>query len=338
MKNTYLFLVSLVICSINLNSQTILKYNTHGIVIGTSHDFIFTNNEDEGLSGANVIWDFSDLVPANKNLTSHMLNPSNLDNSVEIIQANAVIEEFGNHYYFKVTDKGLEQYGTVCCNTVTKFDVPFLKLKFPFAYGDKVSGNYSGTQQSQNAKIAVNGTYEVAGDAYGTLILPGNIAIENVLRVKQTRTFNNECNGITEITYRWYTDDVRYPLLVVIKLVTPKESYVSQTAVYAHAGDRNKSATSISSPAEAVNFVKAFPVPFRNQLTISYSLANEENVWINICDLDGRFSQSVLNNSRQTAGYHENLLSNSDLKLMPGIYYIKLSIGNKIYMKKVIKV
>jgi len=336
MKKTYLFIVSLLICSINLNSQTILRYNTHGIVIGTSHDFIFTNNKDEGLSGANVIWDFSDLVPANKNLTSHMLNPSNLDKSVEIIQANAVIDEFGNHYYFKVTDKGMEQYGTVCCNTVTKFDVPFLKLKFPFAYGDKVSGNYSGTQQSQNAKIAVNGTYEVAGDAYGTLILPGNIAIENVLRVKQTRTFNNECNGITEITYRWYTDDVRYPLLVVIKLVTPKESYVSQTAVYAHAGDRNKSATSISS-LEAVNDFIAFPIPYHNQLTISYSLVNEENVQIDLCDIAGRLTQSVLNNSRQTAGYHEIILSNNDFKLMPGIYYIKLSIGNNVYMKKVIK-
>jgi Secretion system C-terminal sorting domain len=336
MKKTYLFIASLIICSINLNSQTVLRNNTHGIVIGTSHDFIFTNNKDEGLSGANVIWDFSDLVPANKNLTSHMLNPSNLDKSVEIIQANAVIEEFGNHYYFKVTDKGMEQYGTVCCNTVTKFDVPFLKLKFPFAYGDKVSGNYSGTQQSQNAKIAVNGTYEVAGDAYGTLILPGNIAIDNVLRVKQTRTFNNESNGITEITYRWYTDDVRYPLLVVIKLVTPKESYVSQTAVYAHPGDRNKSATSINSSLEAVAF-KAFPVPYGNQLTISYSLVNVENVQIDLCDIAGRFPQSVLNNSRQTAGYHEIILSNNDFKLMPGIYYIKLSIGNNVYMKKVIK-
>jgi hypothetical protein len=336
MKKIFLFFLSLTIYSININSQTVLTYNTHGIIIGTSHDFIFTNNKDEGSSGANVIWDYSDLVPVNKNLTSHMLNPANLEKSGEIIPANSVIEEFGNLFYFKETSNSIEQYGTVSCNTLTKYDVPILKLQFPFAYGDKVSGNYSGIQQTNNTKVAVKGTYEIAGDAYGTLILPGNIAINNVLRVKQTRTFNNE-NGITEITYRWYTDNVRYPLLVIIKYITPKETYIAQTAAYAHPGIQNKSATSISSLVEAINNFKAFPSPYRNQLTVSYELVNDGFAQIDLYDISGRLIKSVLSKTKQVAGYHEITVSNNEFKLMPGVYYVKLSLDYKTYMKEVIK-
>ena len=86
------------------------------------------------------------------------------------------------------------------------------------------------------------------GDAYGSLILPNNITVENVLRVKQSRTFDNgNGNSLQEITYRWYSTDVRYPILVIIKYVTATSSNIAEVAMYAHAGDRNKSATTIGS-------------------------------------------------------------------------------------------
>jgi hypothetical protein len=338
MKKIYIFISCLVLSATILRSQTVLTFSNQGLVPRTSHDFYFTTNQDEGASGANVIWDFSNLTPANKNLTSHMLNPSNLEKSGEIPEANTVIEEFGNLFYFKVSQNIIEQYGTVGCNTVTKYDVPFVKLKFPFAYGDKASGNYSGIQESNNIKTPVAGKYEISADAYGTLILPGNISINSVLRVKQIRTFEVGNPNLTEITYRWYTDDVRYPLLVIIKFQNGKESYVSQTAVYAHAGNRNKSATSLSYlDLEPIKDFSVFPSPYHDKLTISYELGKKGNVIINLYDISGKFSRTILSKTQQEAGNHTISLSNDEFSLMPGIYYVRLTLDNNSYMKKIVK-
>ncbi len=337
MKKIYLIILGVSLIGITIIGQTILTYSTHGLIPGTSHDFIFTNNKDEGPGGANVIWDFSDLTPSNKTLTSHMLKPVNLENSNEIIQANTVIEEFGNLFYFKVNTDIIEQYGTVSCNTVTIYDKPFVKLKFPFSYGDKVTGNYSGIQQSANTKVPVKGTYEISGDAFGTLILPGNITINDVLRVRQIRTIENDDKSIiTEITYRWYIDNVRYPLFVIVKYLTPKESYTYQTAYYAHAGDRYKSATSITD-LQSINEFSAYPSPYHEQLTISYEIEKDGNVQIDLFDISGRLAKTILNNTKQTAGYHYMPVTDNEIKLLPGVYYVRLSFDNITYMKKVIK-
>jgi hypothetical protein len=338
MKKLYIFLTGLAICAAAVKGQTVLTYNNQALVPGTSHDFIFTINKSEGPSGANVIWDYSDLTPSKVNLTSHMLNPLHLEKSDEIKEANTVIEEFGNLFYFKVSQNSVEQYGAVSCNTITKFDVPFVKLKFPFAFGDRANGNYSGIQESKNLKTKVYGKYEILADAYGTLILPGNISISNVLRVKQTRTYENDNSNLTEITYRWYTDDVRYPLLVIIKYSNSKGSYVAQTAYYSHAGERNKSAisTSISSIGSIRDF-SVYPSPYHDQLTISYELEKNSNVQIDLYDMSGRLSKTILGKSKQEAGNHSISVSNDNFNLMPGIYYVRLTLDKDSYLKKIVK-
>jgi len=336
MKKIYLFIAALSLIGNSLQSQTVLTYNAQSVLAGTSHDFIFMENKEEGPAGANVTWDFSDLKPTEKTLTSHMLNSAALEKADEIKDANVAIEEFGNYFLFKVTENSIEQYGTVSCNTVIKYDQPFLKLKFPFAYGDIASGNYSGIQQSANSKVAVLGTYEIKADAYGTLILPGNISIKDVLRVKQTRTIEDKSSKITEITYRWYTDNLRYPLLVVVKYVTSKETYVSQTAMYAHAGDRNKNATLINDLKNEGSF-SVYPSPYNDNLTVDYTLAKASNVKIDMYDMSGKLAFVLLHRTMQDAGNHTILVSNEKYKIRPGIYYVQLSIENAVLMRKVVK-
>lgn len=337
MKKIKLSILFLAICAIALNAQINLTYKTHCLLVGTSHDFIFTNDKNEGPAGANVIWDFSDLQPSKKTLTSHMLDPALLDKSSAISKANTAIEEFGNIYYFKVEQGIMEQYGSVCCNTTTIYDKPFLKLKFPMTYGDKAVGNYSGIQESPNLKVAVQGKYEVVCDAYGTLILPGDISVENVLRVKQTRTIDaGSGSKMDEITYRWYSADIRYPILVIVKYITPKESYIAQTAMYAHAGEHHKSATLIDSP-EPVSGFNAYPSPYHEKLTISYDLESDGKVQIDLFDMSGRLTRSILNKTKQDKGYHSLTINNDDIDFLPGIYYVRLTLDNRTYMKKVVK-
>jgi hypothetical protein len=321
-----------------LNAQTKLTYKNQALKVGDSHDFIFMKETAEGPAGPNVEWNFSELQSTEKSLTSHMQDPATLEKSKDIQEANTVIEEFGNQFYFNVNYNVMEQYGTVSCNTVTKYDKPMLKLKFPFAYGDVVTGEYSGVQISQNSKTPVKGVYEIAGDAYGTLILPGDVTIYNVLRVKQTRTIEFEkANKITEITYRWYTENVRYPLLVVIKYVNGKTTNIAETAMYAHVGEnRTKSATSIDLTESTYSNFDIYPVPFKNELSISYGLNKPEKVKVELFDMSGRLLETISPSQAQEKGLHYLKVNNS-INYKSGIYYVRLTIGDNSYLKKAIK-
>lgn len=321
-----------------LNAQTKLTYKNQALRVGDSHDFVFMKETGEGPAGANAVWDFSELQPTEKTLTSHMQDPATLEKGKDIQEANTVIEEFGNQFFFSVNNNIMEQYGTVSCNTVTKYDKPMVKLKFPFAYGDVVTGEYSGVQESQNSKTAVKGMYEIAGDAYGTLILPGDVTINNVLRVKQTRTIEFEkANKLTEITYRWYTYNVRYPLLVIIKYVNGKTVNIAETAMYAHVGEkRTKSATAIDLTESSYSNFDVYPVPFENKLSISYGLNKPEKVKIELFDMSGRHLETISPSQVQPKGIHTLTFSASS-EYKSGVYYIRLTVGDNSYLKKAIK-
>jgi hypothetical protein len=331
MRKLYSTLFALIVLIFSINAQITLNYGTHCLLAGTSHDFVFLNGTTEGKSGPNVVWDFSNLKETDKNLTSHMLKAAGLEKSSQVPKANTVIEEFGNLFYFNVNNDVIEQYGAVYCNTLVVYDKPYLKLKFPLHYGDKTAGEYSGIQESGTSKVAIQGKYEVSADAYGTLILPGNNIVENVLRVKQVRTYGNT----DEITYRWYAADVRYPVFVVIKYQTGTSSSISETAMYSNIGSQLKGATAIVEK-ELVTSFDVYPSPYHEQLTISYNLEKEGKVSIDLYDMSGKKISTLQSGITQNEGYHNLVLGNNE-NLLPGIYYIRLTHDNKTYMKKVIK-
>jgi hypothetical protein len=337
MKKIFLSLVVISTFIMLIDGQVKLTSKTHGFRAGDSHDFIITKNADEGLAGENVIWDFSGLEKTEKTLTSHMLSPEGLTNSDSISNSNLVLEEYGTHFYFNTSNDIMEQYGTVCCNTITRYDKPFVKLKFPFSYGNKVAGFYSGVQESNNSSSPVSGSYEIFGDATGTLLLPNDITIDNVLRVKQTRTIeNNNGSKINEITYRWYASDVRYPVLVIIKYVTPTSSSVAQTALYAHSVNYKKSATSIAS-AGFISSFEVYPNPCDEQLTINYSMVKSGKITIELYDATGKYSKTIVSNIKSAIGQQNLVINASENGIQRGIYYLRLTAGDDSFTQKIIK-
>ena len=130
MKKIYLSIIGITAFAVLSSGQTKLCSTDNAFKEGDSHEFILTTVAEEGQSGEKVIWDFSNLKSTNQTLTSHMLNVSSSEKSALIPEANLILEEFGNLFFFKVTSNGMEQYGVSSCNSVTKFNKPFVKLKF----------------------------------------------------------------------------------------------------------------------------------------------------------------------------------------------------------------
>jgi hypothetical protein len=335
-RGIFLLTVAAMIAAVT-DGQITLTAKSHGFRVGDAHDFVLMKNTDEGAAGQNVVWDFSRLEVNGNSLTSHMFDVNLTDKTRSIPNSNFVLEEFGNHFIFKVSDDKMEQFGVVACNTVTTYSQPFVKMKYPFGFGDKFSGQYSGTQDNETSKTQVHGWYFVEADAFGTIILPGNVEIPNVLRVKQTKTIENtDGSELFEVTYRWYSSDVRYPVFVITKYVYPEQSFIAQTAMYAHATNQKKSAVNLA-VLDPVTDINAFPNPFDEKLTISYNLNKTGVVKIDLYDVSGKLFRTVTGPVTQDAGQKSFILEGADVGIMPGILYIRIQVDNNAYLKKVVK-
>ena len=310
---------------------TRLTFEQHALRPDIHNIMVLTQFQDPGAGGADQIWNFSDLK-LNNDFKGLLLNPKYMKNSFFSNQFNTELVEFGNSFYFNIDNNKIELTGFKSSNGNMEIDYskPFVKMVYPFEYGNSFNGNFSGKIKSGNLIGEINGTYDVEADGFGKLILPDNTEINDVLRVKTvkkyTQTFSSsKPSEVTVTTYRWYNQSERYPLLVFITTEYNNNGNVSVTHQAAYKNQINiENTISINGIINS----KVYPNPFRDKLYVSYDLETTSNVSIEIFDVTGRkVSDLFLGNIEP--GFYEEPLSIDNLGLKNGIYNIRVSINGK---------
>ncbi len=333
MKKIYSLLI--VSCFfITANAQFLMKSDSHILKVDDEHYFNITDNVDAGANGAARVWDFSKLE-TNSQLTSYMYDVSKTANAIDIPEANTVLEEFGVKFFFKSTGDIMEQYGTVTGNTITKYDKPFVKMVFPFEYGDVYSGDFSGTIEGPTFKQPIEGTYTLEADAYGTLIIPTG-TYRNVIRIKtykEEHSKGSSCNcGV--VSYKWYSKDIRYPLLTIIQSQNSNGMNTIRTAYYSKV--KLNEVTEKEKPELENISANIYPNPFSESFKIDYYIQKDSPVEIVIFDNSGRKVSSI-QKQKQPAGYYTETITSKQLGDQQGLYHVKITAGNETILKTVIR-
>jgi hypothetical protein len=96
--------------------------------------------------------------------------------------------------------------------------------------------------------------------------------------------------------------------------------------------------TSVSSNLVSDNKVKAYPNPFRNELSVEITLEKSELVTIDIFDLTGRKIKNITDKelTNGTHTFYWNAENESGNKATPGMYFYSVIIGNKTLTNKVV--
>ena len=321
-------------------AQFLMKSNSHILRAGDEHYFNITNNVDPGAEGSNITWDFRTLENRSS-LTSYMYSAYTSPKSIDIPEANTILEESENQFFFKASDNIIEQYGTVTKNnTLTIYDKPFVKMVFPFNYGDTYSGDFSGTVYGKNNYEAkFTGTYSLEADAYGTLILPGNITYKNVFRIKTVKEQcynNNNSRNCATISYKWYSEDIRYPLLTIIQNKTSKDVKTIRTAYYSKA--ENKTDNEQETKKLSAEYIEAniYPNPFMDEFKLDYKITKDTDVRIEIYDNSGRKVSSI-QKLNQKAGYYTEIINSDEIGNQLGMFHVRIIAGDDIISKTVIR-
>ncbi len=340
MKKFYLTLSLLVVFITGALAQTALENYYHTFKPGDEHHFILTNKVEEGNAGYDVVWDFSGLKKKSE-LKSHMLLTSKVEKSAQFPKANIVLEEYGNHFYFQMSGNSMKHYGTVTENSVINYEKPAVKMVYPFEYGESRGGEISGTLKTSSGEREFTGSYHIEVDGYGKLILPRGVEIDDAVRLKtvKSKKYENSSHTSTIVSYKWYCQPVRYPILTIIKSVQPNRTYTMKTAYYADAGAIANSQAEASVKEDKMQVsgdIKVYPNPFGKTFNVDYSLAEKGDVRITIFDNTGKMMKD-LTLKDQSAGAYTQIVTADEDKFVNGIYHVKIKAGNKEIKQRIVK-
>jgi len=307
-------------------SQISIQYSVHAIQAGIDNPMSYCSYVEPGQSGANISWDFSELK-FEKPFTGFVKNSQFSGNQILFPKANTELGEFDSRFYFDVNEKETNQYGYVSADGNTKeiYSVPFVKMKYPFTFGDAYSGVFAGIYEySDKLKGDISGTYSVEADAYGSLFLPGNVKYENVLRIKTSKIykmiFPKSSEEISVTTYRWYNSVYKYPLLVLTEYTTRTGENVNidHQAAYNSNAINTKS---ISNSPDHLGVMSLFPNPVRNSLIFKADFLNAGDLHFEICDISGKQIKSFNRQIAET-GACEFDISTEISDLRPATYIL----------------
>lgn len=340
MKRGAISLLLIVFFISNGISQIKLTYRNHALLNGENNMMKITSYRTPGPAGTNQLWDFSSLNKV-KDFTGYLNEVMPTKSSESFGTSNTELIEFGNSFFFNVQKDKMEMYGyqSQSGNVRIEYSKPFLKMKYPFRYGDAYSGTFAGTYYLNNTEGPVNGTYDVQADAFGTLILPNGKQLENTLRVKTIkkydRTLNNNTNNIEITTYRWYTEEIRYPVLVLIQTLTTTQTgktYTSNQAAYRE--DIKAMTTNISLTDDVTN-VTLYPNPFKQILQVDYHVIADGKVMLELYDNAGKKVKTLLNEKRNTGDYTYELDA-QEAGLTHGVYYLNSTLNGVTKSNKIV--
>lgn len=341
MKRILLLIVGLTI-AFNISAQTILSFKSHGLQPDEQNPMMLTKYVDPGQDGQNVTWDFSALEATN-NFIGNLQSPSFVKGSGRFSTANTTLEEFGSYFFFNSNSSVLEQYGYLSNGggLAIEYTKPFVKMRYPFSFNSSYSGDFEGKYFAEEKEVGdIAGTYQVDGDAIGTLILPEGKSFRNALRVKEVKSYDQKLNGSTtkiiETTYRWYVNEHRFPILVLIKCnytfengqtsVTTKAAYNSKVLMM------NSNLTTDNSSYK----LEVYPNPYYDKVNINLQIDSKSKVTITVYDLIGKRVAILADKFEDTGDLTYNF-SAKELGLAKGTYIVKVKVNNSEATRKILE-
>ena len=320
-----------------VSGQTVLKFETHGLVADHRNEMKITDYTDPGPSGFNAVWDFRGLK-LNRDFVGTLNDPNHSKGAAIFTQANTMLEEFGNFFFFHSNESAIEQYGFMTANETTQivYNKPFVKMRYPFTFGSSFVGSFNGTYFANQKELGnIIGLYAVDGDGMGTLLLPGNMVYENALRVKEVKAFDqtlsNRRYDIETVTYRWYVNGHRFPILVLITNTTTYpdgRNFTSTQAAYNPVALK-EGANPLDVEVQLSNAtLKTYPNPYQDFINIRFDISQQSQVNLSVYDVNGRLVK-VLHNGIDSAGDKLYQFSAKEMQLGAGVYIVKLNVNVK---------
>jgi len=190
-----------------------------------------------GESGKNIVWDFSSATVVD---TDYPVVYFSRKEETGLIGA-----EPGRLLHYRMVNDSLLMTGYESPNVLIHYSNPGVLLRFPIAYGDSLQDDFSGRgKHNDRLESIISGSLKTSADGLGSIVLPNNECMENVVRIHTQKTetsryapissvfdifstatepewrdtvrFSPPATIVTEI-YQWYEAGYRYPVFETVE-------------------------------------------------------------------------------------------------------------------------
>jgi len=308
-----------------LHAQVTMTKATHGFFPGMNHECQSVQYQSPGESGKNCVWDFSKAT-----LLDETQYVSDLSDETGTIKAS---RNDGCEFFFITTESANEYWGYKAGNTRLKYTEPIVKTKYPQTYNTSFSGKYAGTYSIEGSdyKRYVEGTYSTHADAVGVIVLPGNLSLP-ALRVRTTEV----STAFEQVKYLWYAQDIRLPVFVTLENYSVAADGTKELLnAKSFLNILIKSPATVQSTQDEFSYT-VFPNPFRDELQLTYSLPEKALVTVELYASGGSKLVTLVSNQLQS-GTQTISQDVSKYAQLPGVYLLKITVGDKTYTEKIVK-
>lgn len=326
-------------------AQTTLTYKNNGLLVGDYRGLKKMEYQASTPAGPNQVWDYSKAKEVNSEMYIHQ--NENLAAKTNNNLFLSCDEGGSKNTFFEISKTQKMYWGLESKGTKITFEQPVVDLKFPFSYGETITGPMVGTYSVAGQEYSMDGTYITSADAWGTLIMPDGNVYENTLRIKVDKNYEQIMGAtkyqIHSVRYQYFAEGVRYPVLIVLESEVTSDcncacgNSKSTDAYFATPDFRNLEPKNAPKENLAIkNFsYEVSPNPFENQLNVSFKLENDANVSINLIDNAGKVAASVTEGLLNEGDF--NFTTNTE-NLPAGQYTMSVIVnGQKAITSKVIK-
>jgi hypothetical protein len=329
MKNVYLTNILIISLCGGLIAQPVLKYNVHSLKAGLNNPMIYSEYTDPGPGGADMIWDFRQLQEKQA-FTGYLNRSGSSAIGSTFTASNTELIEFDSRFYFEVSSSQIDEYGyaSIDGKSQIRYTIPFVKMKYPFRFGDSYSGSLSGNSFYNGISTGnISGEYIVEADAYGALMLPGDRYFDNTLRVRSEKKYTNDNSSSSQevdvVTYRWYNASYRYPLLVLTEYSVKTGDHIT---MHHQAAYTNKAAVDLT--PVLTEGVTLFPNPTGAELSLQIDAVTAGIINFDLYDATGAKVRSFQLESLQSGPVQFDL-TDKIAGLRPASYLLIISNSGK---------
>lgn len=325
----FLLLTVCVFFTLAINAQPMLQYPQNALEVGDAVDiqFVVPNGLDPMPMGANVSWDYSQLINAGAPGQISAISPSAAPSGNEFPEANVVLNMNDTIYTYIKADANMVEYlGTKA--TFFEFDALLIfndykkYMDYPFPFGAFYTDTYSGVSSVMTAEIRLTASTSVMYDAYGTLVLP-NGTFENVIRTKSTdieidsilvNGFLIKTVSVIRDRYNWHTQDGFNP---IFSMEIQEVNGMKDTVCY-----YTTSTSGIGNPGTLqMTELRTYPNPAEEYLNVSFTSGCQGPVRINIANQVGQNMVEHL----ITQNAYGQVTERIDISKLPaGIYFVSV--------------
>ncbi len=289
---------------------------------------------NEGNSGPNQTWNFTNLTELGSPLSVVFKTPSSGSGSSNFPGATLVQEIDGSWTYMKEENNSYFAMGMYSNDMIRTYSDMQKLMQYPFSFNSTFSDTYKSTFMIEDTEVRSSGTVTMTADAWGTITLPSG-TYPNALRIK-TVTNNTDTmliGGMPFVTssvntsYSWYVSGKKFPIFGI--------SYI-QSAMFnlksaSYVTNFTTSISQNSQLADSYKLEQNYPNPFNPSTSINFSITKSGMTSLKVYDMLGKEVATLMNGNLNAGSYTATFDASS---LPSGVYFYKLQTEGFSEIKK----